>query len=263
MKYCLSCFQNVSYLKEADEIKVPWARRNKIPELIEYYPDKIFIVQHLYSGKYVDWDEYEKLYDQCDDALVIALNNVRDCIEAAKRDLPYYYGYPISTYEEFNSLVELEPFYIIPGAPLFFDLEYISSKGVPLRAFPNVSSMSLFPKINNYSGTWIRPEDIDFYSRYIETCEFFTETIEQERALFRIYKRDKEFIGPIGLIIPDLMDSPAHNDLINPEYISVRTYCKQRCESGEKPCNICERLLYLADPEIYKPFLDQTTQTST
>ena len=211
----------------------------------------------MYSGKYVDWDEYEKLYDECDSALVIALNNVNDCMEAVKREFPYYYGYPIQTYEEFNSLVTLEPFYIIPGAPLFFNLEYVASKGIPLRVFPNVSSMNLFPKLNNYSGTWIRPEDIDYYSRYIETCEFFTETLEQERALFRIYSKDKEFVGPIGLIIQDLIDEPAYNDLINPEYIAVRTYCKQRCETGEKPCSICKNLFHLADPAVLQPIKDQ------
>lgn len=211
----------------------------------------------MYSGKNIDWDEYDKLYNECEGGLVLVLNNVKDCLLAAEKEYPFYYGFPVSTYEEFNSLVELDPYYIIPGSSLFFNLEYICSKEIPLKIFPNICSMSLFPKVRPETGTWVRPEDIDYYSKYIECCEFITETLEQERALFRIYKKEKEFIGPINLIIPELKGFNADNDLINPEFIPIRTYCQQKCESGERNCYICRDILKLADEDKLKYLLDQ------
>ena len=257
MDFCLSFNQNPIYLDQVNEIKIPWAYKRRLPDLIERYPQAIFIVQCMSGDINFSWEEYEKLFDECDGDLVLCLNNVRDCIKAAKKDLPYYYGYPIQTYEELNSLVVLDPYYIIPGAPLFFNLEYVASKGIPLKIFPNVCSMSLFPKTNPSTGTWVRPEDIDFYSKYISTCEFLTESIDQERGLYRVYAKDKSFIGPISLLIPELEEYGADNDLINPETIAVRTYCQQKCESGERRCNICQNLLKLANPEKIKYLLEK------
>lgn len=215
----------------------------------EKYPNAVIIVQHLYSGQKISWKEYEELFDECDGEIVIALGNVEDCINAYENDYPFYYGYPLQTYEEFNFLIQLDPYYIIPGAPLFFDLQNLVDKGASLRCFPNICTFSLFPKVEPCTGTWIRPEDMDYYSQFFDSCEFISRDIEQERAFFRIYKREKRFIGSLGLLIPDLSDYHADNDLINSEFIPVRTYCRQKCESGERICHICKDLLYLANPD--------------
>ena len=71
----------------------------------------------------MDWDEYDELFDECDGEIVVALGNVDDCIKAYENDYPFYYGYPIQTYEEFYSLMQFDPYYVIPAAPLFFDLQ--------------------------------------------------------------------------------------------------------------------------------------------
>jgi len=226
--------------------------------LTEAFPDKLFIIQHMFSGKQMeeDWDEYIELFNKYEGVLILALNNVNDCLKAAEKGIPFYYGFPIQTYEEFNSLIAMEPFYIIPGAPLFFNLEYISKFEIPIKIFPNMNSLSLFPKIDSATGTWVRPEDIEYYGRFVETCEFITETIEQERALFRIYKSG-EFIGPISLIIPDLEEYGAHNDLIDSQHTVIRTYCKQKCESGERDCHICENILKISNPDKLQYLLEK------
>ena len=257
MNFCLSWNQSGTYLDQADEIKVPWIHKDKIPNMVERYPDAVFILQHMYTPEKIDWDEYEELFDQCDGNLIICLNNVRDCAYAYEKDLPFYYGYPIQTYEDFNSLILLDPYYIIPGAPLFFNLEYLKNQGASLRIFPNVCTLSNFPLTNKETGIWVRPEDIDYYDRYVDACEFFIESLEQERALFNIYKKDKQFIGAIGLIINDLLGSNVENDLINSEFIPVRTYCKQKCQSHENNCHICQNLFYLAVPDNLQYLLEK------
>lgn len=52
-------------------------------------------------------------------------------------------------------------------------------------------------------------------------------SLEQERALFRLYFKEKRFIGPLGLIIPELReDYNAHSDLIDGKLVMNRIKCK-------------------------------------
>lgn len=257
MRFCLQFNQNPILLDKVDEIKVPWMYRERLPDLLERYPKAFFVVQHMFGAKQLDWDEYEKWFDQCDGDIILCTNNINDCIIASEKDIPFYYGYPIQSYEDFNSFVALDPYYIIPGAPLFFNLEYVASKGIPLKIFPNVSNITLLPKLRPATGTWIRPEDIDYYDKFIECCEFITDNKEKERALYHVYAEDKEFIGPISLLIPELEEFHADNDLISSEHTIVRTYCKQKCESGERNCTICEDLLKISDPDKLRYLLEK------
>lgn len=257
MKFCLSYNQSPMQLKLADEIKIPWSQRDKIDHYIEEYPDAVIIIQHLFSGKPIDWDECEKIFDENDGALVLCLGNVQDCLTAYEKDLPFYYGFPINSYDELNSIAQFDPYYVIPGSPLFFDLPYLKSLKLSVRIFPNLNNLTNFPKVNESTGTWVRPEDINYYSQYVDSCEFPNVNLEAERALFRIYRNEKQFIGPISLIIPGLEEYHADNDLINSEYSIVRTYCKQKCESKERRCTICEMLLHLADPDALQYLKDR------
>lgn len=252
MKFCLSYNQSPTYLKYADEIKIPWVQRDKIQHYIDVYPNAVIILQHLFSGKPIDWDECEKIFNETDGSLVLCLGNVHDCLAAYEKDLPFYYGFPIFTYDELNSIAKLDPYYVIPGPPLFFNLPYLKSLKLSLRIFPNINNLTNFPKIKYQTGTWVRPEDIDYYSQFVDSCEFVNVELEAERALFRIYKREKQFVGPISLIISGMDECSADNDLINPEFTIIRTYCKQKCESGERVCTICDNILKLADPELLR-----------
>ena len=76
-----------------------------------------------------------------------------------------------------------------------FELEYIIKKtkelGVQIRVFPNVAQAAR----KNTSGLlkfWIRPEDIDFYSQYIDVCEFYYDKYEQQKVYYDIYANDKQ-----------------------------------------------------------------------
>lgn len=41
---------------------------------------------------------------------------------------------------------------------------------------------------NGIKGTYIRPEDIEYYEEYINTICFYNEGLKQEETLFDIYK---------------------------------------------------------------------------
>ena len=43
---------------------------------------------------------------------------------------------------------------------------------IKLRAIPNVAYDKFFPRNDGVSGSWIRPEDIEVYSKYYDIFEF-------------------------------------------------------------------------------------------
>ena len=250
MKCCLSYNQAPHYLQKADEIKFPWGKRDLLKDYSETYPDKTFILQHIFPAKQFDINEIFEIFDEIDNTLILCVGNVEDCYSAAENDIPYYYAFPVATYQEFNGLKILNPEYIIPGAPLFFNMPFLKDSEVPIRVFPNIGNLTDFPQQEPAHGTWIRPEDLEFYGQFIDAYEFTNVTISQEAALFRIYHEQKQLIGPLGLIIDSIKwDYAGHSDLIQEDLVSHRIQCKQKCESKETNCHLCETALHLANPK--------------
>lgn len=64
------------------------------------------------------------------------------------------------------------------------------------------STINCYPKSDsNPCGNWFRPEDYDYYSQYIDIGIFAWDELSQERAFYRIYAEDKEWIGDLKDII--------------------------------------------------------------
>ena len=155
----------------------------------------------------------------------------------------------------------LDPEYIIPGAPLFFNMPFLADSGVPIRVFPNIGNLTDFPQQEPAHGTWIRPEDLEFYGQFIAAYEFVNATVSQERALFRIYHEEKKLIGPLGLIVDTIRDEySAHSDLIQETLVTNRIKCKQKCESNESNCRLCENAFHLANPKRLEYLLNLPKQ---
>ena len=81
------------------------------------------------------------------------------------------------------------------------ELHYVKQIGVPIRAIPNISFLDGLPRDDGVNGNWIRPEDLDAYSIYINTIEFGTQPERREQALFRIYSKEKQWYGDLGRIV--------------------------------------------------------------
>ena len=65
MRFCLSSKQNDEYLSKCQEIKIPYRHRAMILDLLEKYPDMIYIIDMKGYNGIVDWEElknYNELY---------------------------------------------------------------------------------------------------------------------------------------------------------------------------------------------------------
>ena len=257
MKYCLSSRNEKKYLELVDEIKVQYRDKNIIPDLLEDYPEADIILEIFDIETEKDWEKIKRFNILSQGRLICCVSDFGLASMCKDAGIKFYYGYPIKTYYELNAAIEYGVSYIILGPPLFFDMDYIKTKNVPIRAIPNIAYGDGFPRDNGLYGTWIRPEDVDAYEPYIDVFEFEDCDLRKERALFRIYNK-KAWSGPLELIITNFRHSGV-NRMVLPDLIQHRLNCKQRCQSGGS-CRACERTFKLANPELITEYLESTEE---
>lgn len=200
------------------------------------------------------WEEIRRWGILSRGKLVACLQSLTDVEECKKAKVPYYWGYPVSTYYDLQALKELGVSYVRLDAPLFFEMDEIKKIGIPVRAVPNVACFGEIPTKNGIFGTWIRPEDVELYEDYIDTFEFEDCDMKKESALYRIYAEQKVWNGPLAMIISNI-ETKAENHLISQDATKIRINCGQRCQKADR-CRICERALRLADSEKLRNYLD-------
>lgn len=244
MKYSLSSRQPKEYLEKADEIRVAYRDRNFILDIVELYPEADINLRLRNRDETYDWDEIVRLNTLAKGKLIVSCAYLSDVEEAKKLGLRCAWIEPARTFRELRGLAALGVDYILLDAPLFFDLERVKAFGVPLRVCANVASYDWFSFAENICGPWIRPEDVSVYEPYITTIEFALITLEQERALFRIYAEGQGWDGDISTIIPAI-GTHVSNYMIMPELARNRIHCRQRCMANGA-CRLCYNAMDLA-----------------
>lgn len=182
--------------------------------------------------------------------LVVALPTLANIDECKKRNLKFYYNYPITTFYDLCALKELGAEYALIDSPLVQDIIKAAEVGIKLRVVPNVAYYAFIPRDEGVCGSWIRPEDLSLYESYIDVVEFEDCDIKKEQALFRIYAEQKSWPGNLEMIITNL-NYPGINRIIPPELTKKRMACGQRCQSGGH-CKLCYRYLDLANPDLLR-----------
>lgn len=257
MKVCLSSRQSAQYLQKADEIKVEFRDRNSLPDIFDAYPDATVILEippkeQINEQELINWNILSK------GKLMVCLAHLEDYTIMQRLKIPFFWGYKIQTYYQLQSLKNIGVCYIKLDAPLFFDLPRVIQYGIPIRAIPNIAYDDGMIRANGVVGTWIRPEDLDEYGKYIETIEFENVTPTQERAMYRIYMEDKEWIVDLQLLIQNF-NYPGNNRLLRSDLTQRRISCGQRCQSGSQ-CRICYRILDIANPALLKSYAEKLEQ---
>ena len=259
MKFSLSSRQSPEYLQKADEIKVQWRDRDIIHDLIEKYPKATINLTRYYQDgeQEIDWNELNTFNVLAQGRLVLGLTFISEMIEARSRGYKFYYLSHIRTYQELIDVINFGVCRVHLGAPLFFEMERVKRVcDLPIVAIANSAfSDSVFTRPDGVLGIWIRPEDVDVYSTYIDTIEFFGSK-SQEQALYRIYAEQKSWSGELGLIIQDL-NYPCVNRMVPPTLAEARLNCGQRCQENGH-CHLCYRLFDLANPDKLRQYLDTT-----
>ena len=171
-------------------------------------------------------------FDECDKIL-------EDCIQGLA--VPFYFGFVIKDYDKLHYVCQKGASEVYIGEELCFDLARVTrvcmQYGVQIRTFPNVAQASVRsgPALKKF---FIRPEDVEEYSEYIDTLEFWG-PLDRQVTLLRIYKGGTWF-GDLNELILDLNTSLDSRTLV-PVFAQARKNCQRKCMKGGA-CSICERL---------------------
>lgn len=238
MKYCLSCRQPASILKQAEEIKVQHKDYRIISDLLVDYPETR-IIWELPR----DFEEHKDLilqYNEIADShrLVCCLNSLAEVSWFKEHKVPFYYGFPVSSYYDLKALDELGVEYVRIAPPLTHSMQFTGFFGCEIRAVPNVAYDAYIPRKDGIVGGWIRPEDIQYYEKGIDVFEFEGNlNLEQERTMWEVYKKGK-WPGNLNILITNLNQNVTSIGLPD-DFGQNRAICQQRCmQSGT--CHLCE-----------------------
>jgi len=158
----------------------------------------------------------------------------------------YFFETEVDNWETFIGLCEwgVSDIYII--GILGFELDKVAEIAakykVQSRVYPNISQ-TIWEESNPLKTFFIRPEDIDKYSKYIDIIEFY-DADKQIDTYYEIYCKDKKWIGKLNEIIKGF-DSELDNKFIIPRFVDKRIKCGKKCLKGA-PCRMCEDIENLA-----------------
>ena len=120
-----------------------------------------------------------------------------------------------------------------------------------MRIAPNIAYYAdSIPKENGICGSWIRPEDIEKYDKYIDTIEFEDCNTTKEQALYRVYMENHSWLYDLNNLITNLR-AEANNLYIPNTFAFSRLNCGQRCKSVSN-CNICNRAFALSNNKDFQ-----------
>lgn len=248
MQYCVDYYRYSKANDKADEFTINYTKKNDA--LIDFLKEN--------SQKRINLTIEEKLTDGelkilrtiCDayPNLVLRFEFYDyDYVEnITESGVPFFYANRVNNWDEFIGLIDLAVTDIYIVEEFAFELDKISKiahdAGIRIRIYPNVAQ-SRWKDTQDIKKFWIRPEDIDFYSEYVDVCEFFG-NIEQIPVFLKIYKEDKQWFGLLNEIIIGLK-SPLDSRFIIPRFAERRIKCGKNCLKGGN-CSMCETVVSLS-----------------
>lgn len=159
--------------------------------------------------------------------------------------IPYYYYEKVKDWDTFWGLINEGVSDILIAQSFCFDLQKISqiakNKQIKIRCFCNVCQTS-WHTLQSLTTFFIRPQDIDLYSKYIDTFEFYQDQKHKSiNALYKIYAHDKKWFGLLKELIIDYHSDQDNRTLI-PQFGERRLRCNKEClHSIVSRCNFCMR----------------------
>lgn len=249
----MSCRQPLVFLQEADEIRVNY---NDIARLADFVTDEwtceAEVVIYLPKDQLIDWDKINTYKEALNIIIAVEDTGLINLI----KDFGYkvFWSYPVSSYWELRGLLALGVDQVLLDAPLYFDLPRVKNtcgENIELRMVVNKCYNTYIPRENGICGTYVRPEDIETYSKFIEHFEFDSgNSISKEHTLYEIYTKDKTWPGNLNILLTNLnvdvdnrgFELVSLTDKPDEKFFAKsRMVCGQRCQrEGSYVCNLCK-----------------------
>ena len=251
MKYCLKYSNLYKYLNDADEITIKYIEDKGLVSFMEKFPNKRINLQidtiNFKTSEINILAAIRKNKPELKFVVALDKYDLNLMKELKAKDIPFYASYPCHDWELMHHLVECGVSDINISGPLAFNLpkvkQFIDKQDRPIqtRITANIvaSEYDFTPKIVSF---FIRPEDIEMYSEYIDICDF--EDVSKQNYFYNIYANLKLFYGNLNQIIFNYPD-PIDNKCILPQFAERRISCDRECLKGGR-CRRCYTMANLA-----------------
>lgn len=243
MKYSISARQPIQILEQTEEINVSYADREILLDYINgpLAEKEILLVISKEQSTNVDFNFLQMLNEKLH--ITIATDNLDLGEQCKALGLSFCWSFPVTTYYDLQTLIEIGVNQILLGIPLVFDLSHIKTlvgSNIKLRLVANVAYPSYLHRANGIVGSYVRPEDVSLYEQYIDYLQFNNVSLGQERQLFLIYHNDKQWPGNLSFLITNL-DIDIDNRAIPEAFAKARINCRQKCQINNS-CHLCTNI---------------------
>ena len=249
MKSCIEWRKGFKYLPQIDEFNIDFRNKEiQLTKFLELYAKSQRVNIRLpedYTQDNIELLEaaYNKGYN-----IAIILPDIYYVERLKNKGVPFFLGAPTRSWDEFTGFLSLGVSDIYVTCELGFELDKISDiakkNGIKVRCYANINQ-STWRGEKGLKGFFIRPEDVDFYSNYVDVLEFY-DAVDQQNVLYDVYFHSKEWNGKLREIIKSLNVDINNYYILGSEFARRRSQCGKRCLKGSK-CQLCERLLELAN----------------
>lgn len=258
MKYCVEFAKDFHYMDEIDECFIQYRNNNTaLEKFVEKFKEKRILIKLA----------FEDFKDFTDDSLQIdVFKEIRDKYKAnigfilpdyeldgskkvfdilKENNFPAFFSTMVHSWDVLIGLANMgvSDIYIVEelGFELVNAAAVLHDRGIQIRCYPNVaqSAHSDIPDIKKF---FIRPEDVDRYSRYVDVFEFYG---DNDNFYYKIYAEDKKWFGDLSEIIFNFNKSLDSRCIVT-QFAEVRSRCGKKCMKGSV-CKICEKVDRLAE----------------
>lgn len=236
MNFCLHYNKKSKNINNAEEIIIK-NTGNLVDTIIKKYPNKIINIETAPILK----QDLIKLQNKNIKLRLSLPIDKEFCKECKELGIKFYYNIYVNNWDSLLALKELGVSDIIIVEELGFELDKIKKilDNINIRCFPNVAQKNKeFEYDLGIKTFFIRPEDLNIYSEYIDIIEFYGKE-DREDILFDIYKEEK-WLGKLNEIIIDLK-SDINSMYIIPRFAEKRIKCNRECLKGGI-CQMCNRI---------------------
>lgn len=226
-----------------DEIRIA---SNQLGRIIEYFkanPNTRVCVQHNLKDSIDTVEKELKKLSYITTNYTVAAETFYHLRELLHRGIPAYLDFPVADWEMFDNLVNIGITDILIDGPLGFQMDQINKRkgNIKIRVRPHASVNASLSFASNEDTFFIRPEDVDTYSAFVDILEITGEDSEKEETIFNIYKR-KSFNQSLSFLIKQLNISVA-NPYLTSEFAKNRLNCGQVCKRCPGRCQKCKTLI--------------------
>lgn len=247
--FCLNFYPFKSYIQGAEEFKIKYNPSDQtLKDFLEKYQQKSIVIDATENLTNFDINLFKELSKKYQNIkLIISYENKEVVTKVQENEIPFFFSNFVTTGDQMYGLMKYNPTDMYICEDLGFSLDKVSEilhkNNIKVRVFPNICQSS-FNETDSLKTFFIRPEDIDIYSTFVDVFELIADENTQQ-ILYKVYKQQKWF-GPIKEIIPSFKGELDGRYILD-SFGRIRSKCGKKCLFKPETCSICDRFIDLAE----------------